>query len=317
MRTDCLMRALSHELVLLPPPFCTCPSRRLRALVRGEDAAFKEWIGGDSSGKSPTRAIRQAKRASACKNRRALVTVRLTAYPAGAARTGRPACVSLRARHVAWAGVRHRRLRTPPAGGLDICARTRGAAPAVVSGLALASMPRRITAHSMRALLPRIRRYRLGRYVSAGAPSLEDEIVSRGGAVASERLPGRTRYEMGAGASRPAASRARAMPRAYCKRNRRRRDADHAFCSDARTAPRFVFDAQGSAEYAGNVQARAAARSRFRIDAFENYCYASGDFILQLASLVNSRRSRSCGRLRFARAFGLGRRRCAVRANAR
>ena len=57
------MRPISQdELVLLAAAYLHVPGRRLRALVRGEDVPFKEWIAGES-GRKLVHARHQAREA--------------------------------------------------------------------------------------------------------------------------------------------------------------------------------------------------------------------------------------------------------------
>ncbi len=253
------MRVSSLEDVLLAAAYLHLPARRLRALVRGEEAALREWVAEDTARKV-THARHQAKTAAQRLRKLGarLVTIAEDAYPAGLRDLDDPPaflCVrgALPAGGLAIVGT-----RTPPAQAA-VFARDLGSAcgSPVVSGLA-AGVDAAAHHGALEAGLATVA------YVGTGLGityppehlTLEEEIVSRGGAVASERLP-----------DEPVTKSALV--------HRNRLQAAHAdatvlvaseidggamqtmrFAKDL-GRPRFVLDAKGEAEYAGNVQARA------------------------------------------------------------
>ena len=193
MRTDCLMRALSQdELVLLTAAYLHVPSRRLRALVRGEDAAFKEWIGGDSSRKV-AHARHQAREAAQRLQKlgAAVVTIGSAAYPQGLLELEDPPAFLCVRGTLPGPGLAIVGSRTPPPEASEFARElARRCAMPVVSGLALgvdaAAHHGALEAGS--ATLAYVGTG-LGTTYPPEHRSLEDEIVARGGAVASERLP--------------------------------------------------------------------------------------------------------------------------------
>lgn len=247
------------------------PSRRLRALVRGEDQALKEWIAGESARKLAH--ARHAAREAAQRLQKlgaAIVTIADPSYPSGLRDLEDPPaflCVrgSLPSEGLAIVGS-----RTPPPQAVEFARElARRCGMPVVSGLALGIDA---AAHhgALDAGSPTIAYVGTGLGVTYPSEhrALEDEIVARGGAVASERLPDEpvTKWSL-VHRDRLQAAHARATVLVAT-------EIDGGAMQTIRFAkelgrPRFVLDAQGSAEYAGNVQARAdgATALPFDIDA--------------------------------------------------
>ena len=183
----------AHSLVLLTAAFLHVPARRLRGLLRGEEAALAEWAAADTSRKvaharhRAREALHQLERLRA-----AVVTINDAAYPAGLLDLpDPPAFLTIRgsvpAGGIAVIGTRN---ATPPA---QAFARdfARACGVPVISGLA-----RGIDAAAHEGALdggaP------TAAYVATGLgltyppqnAQLEEAIVAGGGAIISERLPG-------------------------------------------------------------------------------------------------------------------------------
>ena len=266
------MRPISQdELVLLTAAYLRVPGRRLRALVRGEDTALKEWVAGDSARKV-AHARHEAREAAQRLARlgAALVTIADPSYPAGLRDLDDPPaflCVrgALPDRGLAVVGS-----RTPPPAAAEFARElaSRCAMP-VVSGLALG-----IDAAAHHGALdtgtPTIA------YVATGLGityppehrELEDEIAARGGAVASERLPDEpiAKWSLVHRDRLQAAHAAATLLVAS--------EIDGGAMQTMRFAKelgrvRFVLDAQGAPQYGGNVQARmdGAIPLEFDVDA--------------------------------------------------
>lgn len=249
----------SDLVVLLAAAHLHVPARRLRALVRGEDQALKEWVAGESARKlaharhSAREALQRLQKLGAT-----IVTFVDESYPNGLRDLEDPPaflCVrgALRDAGLAIVGS-----RTPPVQAVDFARElARRCGMPVVSGLALgidaAAHHGALDVHS-----PTIA------YVGTGLgityPSehraLEDEIVARGGAVASERLPDEpvTKWSL---VHRDRLQAAHALATVLVAT-----EIDGGAMQTMRFAkelgrPRFVLDAQGGSEYAGNAQARA------------------------------------------------------------
>lgn len=266
------MRPISQDdLVLLAAAYLHVPGRRLRALIRGEDPALKEWIAGDSARKV-THARHEAKEAAQRLGRlgATLLTIAAAEYPSGLRDLDDPPAFLCVRGEPASGGLAIVGSRTPPEAAIEFAFElARRCAMPVVSGLALG-----IDAAAHRGALaagsPTIA------YVGTGLGityppehrELENEIVARGGAVASERLP-----------DEPLAK--------WSLVHRDRLQAAHAaatvliasetdggamqtmrFAKDL-GRPRFVLDAEGAPQYGGNVQARAdgAIAIPFDVDA--------------------------------------------------
>lgn len=246
-------------MLLLAAAYLHLPARRLRALVRGEDPALKEWLTQESARKV-AHARHQAREAAArlAKLRAGLVTIADAAYPAGLrALDDPPAFLCVRGA-IPQGGLAIVGSRTPPEPAVAFArdlARICGAP--VVSGLAL-GIDAAAHAGALDAGLPTIA------YVGTGLGltypqehhALEDAIVARGGAVATERLPDEpiTKWAL---VHRDRLQAAHADATVLIAS-----EIDGGAMQTMRFAallerPRFVLDATGSAHYAGNVQARA------------------------------------------------------------
>lgn len=257
--------------MLLAAAYLHMPARRLRSLVRGEDQALKEWVAGESARKV-AHARHQAREAAQRLARLGgtLVTIADAAYPAALRDLDDPPaflCVrgTLPERGFAIIGS-----RTPPAEALAFAGElARHCAAPVVSGLALGVDA---AAHhgALDAGLPTLA------YVGTGLGmtyppehrELEDEIVARGGAVASEQLPDEpvTKWSLVHRDRLQAAHAAATILVAS--------EIDGGAMQTMRFAkelgrPRFVLDAKGGAPYGGNEHARAdgAVPIPFDIDA--------------------------------------------------
>jgi DNA processing protein len=187
------MRTLSHrDLGLLTAAYLHVPPRRLRALARGEEADLQEWVASD-----PSRKIAHARhRAKEAAERLARLGARLLTtvdeeYPPGLRDLEDPPAFLCVRGHAAPDGIAIVGSRTPTPEAVEFArAFARACGAPVVSGLALGIDA---AAHrgALEGGLPTIA------YVGTGLGvtyppvhrELEDEIVARGGAVISERLP--------------------------------------------------------------------------------------------------------------------------------
>lgn len=260
------MRVKSHPasanpdaLVLLAAAYLHVPGRRLRALVRGQERDLKEWVAEDTARKV-AHARHEAKTAIARLQKLGaqIVTIGEDIYPAGLRDLEDPPaflCVrgSMPAGGIAIVGS-----RTPPeraaAFARDLAA---ACGMPVVSGLA-AGVDAAAHHGALDAGLATVAYVGTGLGVTYPPEhrALEDEIVSRGGAVASERLPDEpvTKWAL---AHRDRLQAAHAQATVLIAS-----EIDGGAMQTMRFAkelrrPRFVLDAQGEREYAGNVQARA------------------------------------------------------------
>jgi DNA processing protein len=263
------MRPISQgELVLLAAAYLHVPGRRLRALVRGEDGALKEWVAGDSARKV-AHARHQAREAVQRLTRlgASLVTISDSQYPAALRDLDDPPaflCVRgvLPDRGIAIIGS-----RTPPPEAVEFARElARRCEMPVVSGLALGIDA---AAHhgALDAGLATIAYVGTGLGVTYPPEhrSLEDEIVARGGAVASEQLPDEplTKWSL---VHRDRLQAAHAVATVLVAS-----EIDGGAMQTMRFAkdlgrPRFALDAKGSAQYAGNVQALADGAVPIPID---------------------------------------------------
>lgn len=186
---------LQDNLALLTAAYMHVPARRLRALVRGEDSALREWLESESA-RPLVHARHQAR---TCMQRlsqmnAAIVTIGDENYPPGFADLEDPPAVLFVRGTLPPGGMAIVGTRTPPFAAQEFARElaARCQVP-VVSGLAAG-----IDAAAHRGALD------AGTstiaYVATGLgvtyPSdhraLEEEIVARGGAIATERLPGET-----------------------------------------------------------------------------------------------------------------------------
>lgn len=235
------------------------PGRRLRALARGEDRDLGEWLAGDSARKV-AHARHQAREGASRLARlgAAVVTIIDAAYPKGLRDLEDPPAFLCVRGLLPETGITIVGSRTPPPEALEFARElARLCAMPVISGLALGIDA---AAHhgALDARLPTLA------YVGTGLgvtyprehQELEEEIVSRGGAVASERLPDEpvTKWALIHRDRLQAAHAAATVLVAS--------ETDGGAMQTMRFAkelgrPRFVLDEQGAAGYGGNVQARA------------------------------------------------------------
>jgi DNA processing protein len=263
------MRALSQdELVLLAAAHLHVPSRRLRALVRGEDQALKEWVAGESARKlaHARHAAREAARRLEKLGAR-IITIVDPLYPGGLADLEDPPAFLCVRGTLPAAGLAIVGSRTPPPQAAEFARElARRCAMPIVSGLAKGIDA---AAHhgALDAASPTIAYVGTGLGVTYPPEhhALEDEIVSRGGAVASERLPDEpvTKWSL---VHRDRLQAAHALATVLVAT-----EIDGGAMQTMRFAkelgrPRFVLDGQGGAEYAGNVQARADGAAALPLD---------------------------------------------------
>jgi DNA processing protein len=249
----------SDELILLAAAYLHVPGRRLRALVRGEDEPLKEWVAGESARKlaharhEAREAIHRLEKLGAV-----IVTIKDAAYPQGLLDLDDPPAFLCVRGTLPAGGLTIIGTRTPPEPAARFARElAKECGTAVISGLA-----RGVDAEAhhgaLEGGLPTLA------YVGTGLGityppehrALEDDIVARGGAVASERLPDEpvTKWSL-VHRDRLQAAHARATVLVAS-------DVDGGAMQTMRFAKelgrtRFVLDAQGDAQYAGNVQARA------------------------------------------------------------
>lgn len=251
--------SVSDDLVLLAAAYLHVPGRRLRALVRGEDEPLKEWVAGESARKL-AHARHEAREAlhRLQKLGGALVTIKDPAYPQGLLDLDDPPAFLCVRGTLPPDGLTIIGTRTPPEAAAKFArALAAQCGMPVVSGLA-----RGVDAEAhhgaLEGGLPTLA------YVGTGLGityppehrALEEDIVARGGAVASERLPDEpvTKWSL-VHRDRLQAAHARATVLVAS-------EIDGGAMQTMRFAndlgrTRFVLDAQGDAHYAGNVQARA------------------------------------------------------------
>ncbi len=249
----------ADDVVLLAAAYLHVPARRLRALLRGQERDLKEWVAEDSARKV-AHARHEAKAAlqRLKKIGGRLVAFGSEAYPPGLLDLEEPPaflCVrgTLPQRGLAIVGS-----RTPPseaaAYARELAARCE---MAVVSGLA-AGVDAAAHHGALDAGAPTLAYVGTGLGVTYPPENhaLEEEVVSRGGAVASERLPDEpvTKWAL-VHRDRLQAAHANATVLVAS-------EIDGGAMQTMRFArtlgrARFVLDAQGQPEYAGNVQARA------------------------------------------------------------
>ncbi len=247
------------DVVLLAAAYLHVPARRLRALARGQERDLKEWVAEDSARKV-AHARHEAKEAAARLRKLGahLITIVDESYPSGLLDLEEPPaflCVrgTLPAGGLAIVGS-----RTPPP---EAAAFARELAAQcgmpVVSGLA-AGVDAAAHHGALDAGTATVAYVGTGLGVTYPPEhrALEDEIVSRGGAVASERLPDEpvTKWAL---VHRDRLQAAHALATVLIAS-----EIDGGAMQTVRFAKtlgraRFVLDAQGQSEYAGNVQARA------------------------------------------------------------
>ena len=254
---------------MLAAAYLHMPARRIRALVRREDQALREWISGDTARKV-AHARHQAREAATRlgKLQAHVVTIADPAYPKGLMDLDDPPAFLCVRGSLPEGGLAIVGSRTPPpeaqAFARDLA---RLCSMPVVSGLAL-GVDAAAHAGALDAHLPTLA------YVGSGLGvtyppehrALEDEIVARGGAVASERLPDEpvTKWALVHRDRLQAAHAAATVLVAS--------EIDGGAMQTMRFAkdlgrPRFVLDAKGDANYGGNVQARADGAIAIPFDA--------------------------------------------------
>lgn len=248
-----------EDTVLLAAAYLHVPARRLRALVRGQERDLREWVAEDTARKvaharhEAKEAVQRLRKLGAH-----LVTIIEDEYPAGLLDLEDPPAFLFVRGSLPEGGLAIVGSRTPPpeaaAFARDFAAQC---GMPVISGLAAGVDA---AAHHGALDAGRATIAYVGTGLGVTYPpehrALEDEIVARGGAVASERLP-----------DEPVTK--------WALVHRDRLQAAHASATiliasevdggamqtmkfaKALGRPRFVLDVQGRSEYAGNVQARA------------------------------------------------------------
>jgi DNA processing protein len=249
----------TDDVVLLAAAYLHVPARRLRALVRGQERDLKEWVAQDTARKV-AHARHEAKTALQRLHKLGaqLITVADERYPAGLRDLEDPPAFLCVRGALPDGGIAIVGSRTPPP---EAAAFARAFAAQcgmpVVSGLA-AGVDAAAHHGALDAGLATVAYVGTGLGVTYPPEhrALEDEIVARGGAVASERLPDETVTKWAlVHRDRLQAAHARATVLVAS-------DVDGGAMQTMRFAKalartRFVLDAQGSTSYGGNVQARA------------------------------------------------------------
>lgn len=257
MRDTSLRPAVSNE-TLLAAAYLHVPGRRLRALVRGQERDLAEWVADDKARKV-AHARHEAKDALQRLRKLGahLVTIVDDDYPEGLRQLDEPPaflCVrgTLPKGGIAIVGSR---TPTPEAAEFAKALAAQCGMP-VVSGLALGVDA---AAHhgALDAGVATVAYVGTGLGVTYPPEHrmLEEEIASRGGAVASERLPDEpvTKWAL-VHRDRLQAAHAAATV-LVCSEIDGGAMQTMRFAKDLSRA-RFVLDAQGQPIYAGNVQAR-------------------------------------------------------------
>lgn len=260
--------AAQAGLVLLAAAYLHVPARRLRALVRGQERDLREWVAGDTARKI-AHARHQAKAAlqRLAKLGAKIVTIADEEYPRGLRDLEDPPAFLCVRGALPHGGIAIVGSRTPPAPAAEF-ARDLAAhcGMPVVSGLA-AGIDAAAHRGALDAGTPTIA------YVGTGLGltyppdhrTLEDEIVARGGAVASERLPDEpvTKWAL---VHRDRLQAAHAVATVLVAS-----EAGGGAMQTMRFAQSlgrvcFVLEAEGRPEYAGNVQARAGGAIALALD---------------------------------------------------
>ena len=245
--------------VLLAAAYLHVPARRLRALVRGQERDLYEWVAQDTARKV-AHARHEAKAALGRLRKLGahLVTIAEAAYPKGLLDLEDPPAFLCVRGELPPAGLAIVGSRTPPPRAAEFARELASqCGMPVVSGLA-AGIDAAAHHGALDAGAATLA------YVGTGLGityppehrALEDEIAARGGAVASERLPDEpvTKWAL---VHRDRLQAAHASATVLVAS-----EIDGGAMQTMRFAktlgrPRFVLDAQGQPEYAGNVQARA------------------------------------------------------------
>jgi DNA processing protein len=270
-----------REMSLLAGAYLHMPARRLRALARGEETTLEEWLNQDAARKV-AHARRQAKEAFArlSKLGARIVTIADPHYPGGLRELEDPPAFLCVRGTLPEGGIAIVGTRTPPVEAETFARElaARCGAP-VVSGLApgidASAHHGALDAHS-----PTIAYVGTGLGVTYPPEhrDLEDEIVARGGAVASERLPDEpvTKWAL---VHRDRLQAAHAVAVVLVAS-----EIDGGAMQTMQFAKRlgrarFVLDAKGSPAYGGNVQALAdgAAALPRDVDAALRVLHAYGN----------------------------------------
>lgn len=262
------MRVKSHHyawtptpdvLVLLAAAYLHVPARRLRALVRGQERDLREWVAEDSARKV-THARHEAKIAVQRLQKLGahIVTIADDTYPSGLRDLDDPPAFLCVRGTLPVGGLAIVGTRTPPSPAAAFAREFAAACGMpVVSGLA-AGVDAAAHHGALDAGLATVAYVGTGLGVTYPPEhrALEDEIVARGGAVVSERLLDEpvTKWAL---LHRDRLQAAHAQATLLIAS-----ESDGGAMQTMRFAkdlgrPRYVLNAQGEREYAGNVQARA------------------------------------------------------------
>lgn len=252
--------ASKDELIVLAASYLHVPNRRLRALVRGQERDLKEWLAGDGA-RTVSHARHRAREALQRLERlhAHIVTIADATYPRGLLDLEDPPALLFVRGTLPLGGIAVVGSRTAPQAALDFArAFAAGCGVPIVSGLAR-GVDAAAHAGALAAALPTIAYAGTGLGVTYPPEhaSLEAEILAHGGAIATERLPDEpvTKSAL-VHRDRLQAAHAHAVVLVAS-------EVDGGAMQTMRFAtelkrPRFVLDARGEPEYAGNAQARAA-----------------------------------------------------------
>jgi DNA protecting protein DprA len=251
--------AIVNSLVLLTAAHLHVPPRRLRALARGEEPSLKEWLETDSA-RRLTHARRQARESAAALARlgAAIVTIDDPQYPAGLRSLDDPPALLFVRGKLPEGGIAIVGTRTPPPQAQEFAREfARRLNVPVVSGLA-SGIDGAAHRGALDAGMPTIAYVAtgLGATYPAEHRALEEEIVARGGAIATERLPGEPVMKWAlVHRDRLQAAHARAVVLIAS-------EMDGGAMVTMRFAkqlgrPRFALAAYGDRAYTGNAQAHA------------------------------------------------------------
>lgn len=262
------MRQFSQEqLALLTAAYLHVPARRLRALVRGEEPALREWLESDSA-RPLAHARHQARECIArlTHMNASIVTIADPQYPAGLRDLDDPPALLFVRGTLPAGGLAIVGTRTPPFAAQEFARELAARCHVgVVSGLAagIDAAAHRGALDAGTATLAYVATG-LGVTYPSEHRALEEEIVAHGGAIATERLPGETVTKWSlVHRDRLQAAHARAtvlvsseleggamVTMRFAKQLRR---------------PRFALVAEGPS-YAGNVEARARGATALPFD---------------------------------------------------
>jgi len=248
-----------NSLVLLTAAHLHVPARRLRALARGEEPSLKEWLESDTA-RRLAHARRQARESAAKLSRlgASVVTVDAPRYPAGLRDLDDPPALVFVRGTLPQGGIALIGTRTPTPEARDFAREfARRLNVPIISGLA-GGIDGAAHRGALDAGSPTVAYVATGLGVTYPPEhrALEEEIVARGGAIATERLPGETVVKWAlVHRDRLQAAHARAVVLIAS-------ETEGGAMVTMRFAkqlgrPRFAVAAYGDRTYAGNAQAHA------------------------------------------------------------